>query len=116
MKLIQPVLAKITNPVLKNQDINSANSGTYVNSIIQAFVTLLVIVGVIYFVINFILSGFHMISSQGDPKKFEEAQKSLMYSILGITLVFIVFAIIKLIGFVFGIAGLENLTITWPTI
>lgn len=116
MKLIQPVLAKITNPVLKNQNITSANSGTYVNSIVQAFVTLLVIVGVIYFVINFILAGFHMISSQGDPKKFEEAQKSLIYSILGITLVFIVFAILKVIGHVFGITGLDELTITWPTI
>ena len=116
MKLIQPALAQITNPVLKNQNITSATSGSYVNGIIQTFVTLLIIVGVIYFIINFVLAGFHMISSQGDPKKFEEAQKSLIYSILGITLVFIVFAILKVIGHVFGVTGLENLNITWPTI
>lgn len=115
MKLIKPVLAKITNTVLDNQDITS-NPNSYVNGIIQTFVTLLIIVGVLYFVINFILAGYHMISSQGDPKKFEEAQKSLIYALLGIVLIFAVFAIIKLIGFIFGITGLENLTITWPSL
>lgn len=115
MKLINPVLAQITNPVLKNQDVTS-NSGSYVNGIIQTFISLLIIIGVLYFVINFVLAGFHMISSQGDPKKFEEAQKSLIYSLLGITLVFIIFAILKVIGHVFGISGLDNLMITWPSL
>ena len=115
MKLIKPVLAKITNPVIKNQDI-AADPGLYVNGIIQTFVTLLIIVGVLYFVINFILAGYHMISSQGDPKKFEEAQKSLIYSLLGIIIIFAVFALVKLIGYIFGITGLENLTITWPSL
>jgi len=115
MKLIKPVLAKIKNPLIE-KEIDTANSGSYVNGIIQTFVTLLIIVGVLYFVINFILAGYHMISSQGDPKKFEEAQKSLIYALLGIVLIFAVFAIIKLIGFIFGITGLENLTITWPTL
>jgi hypothetical protein len=115
MKFIKPVLAQITNPVLKNQNVTS-NSSSYVNGIIQTFISLLIIIGVLYFVINFILSGFHMISSQGDPKKFEEAQKSLIYSLLGITLVFIIFAILKVIGHVFGITGLDNLMITWPSL
>jgi len=115
MTLTKPIIAKINNPLLKNQNI-AANSGSYVNSVIQTFVSLLIIVGVIYFVINFILAGYHMISSQGDPKKFEEAQKSLTYSILGIALIFIVFAIIKLIGYIFGIEGLDGLTITWPSL
>jgi len=115
MKLIKPILAQITNPVLKDK-VDAANSGSYINGIIQTFVTLLIIIGVLYFVINFILAGYHMISSQGDPKKFEEAQKSLIYAILGIVIIFAVFAIIKLIGFIFGITGLENLTITWPSL
>ena len=115
MNLIKPVFAAINNPVLKNQTI-ATNPDTYVNSVIQVFVTLLIIVGVLYFVINFIMAGFHMISSQGDPKKFEEAQKSLIYSLLGITIVFIIFAILKLIGHIFGITGLDTLTITWPSL
>ena len=113
MKLIKPVLAQITNPVLTT---NNLAPSTYVNNVIQTFIALLIIVGVLYFVINFLLAAFHMISSQGDPKKFEEAQKSVMYSILGITLLLIVFAILKIVGHVFGIAGLEDLIITWPSI
>lgn len=115
MNLIKPVFAAINNPVLKNQAIES-NPSSYVNSIIQVFITLLIIVGVLYFVINFIMAGFHMISSQGDVKKYEEAQKSLIYSLLGLALIFIVFAVIKLIGTVFGITGLEGLTISWPSL
>jgi len=115
MNLIKPVSAAINNPVLKNKNIES-NPSSYVNSIIQVFITLLIIVGILYFVINFILAGFHMISSQGDPKKFEEAQKSLIYSLLGLTLIFIIFAILKLIGSVFGITGLETLKIAWPSL
>jgi len=115
MNLIKPVFAEITNPILTNQGITS-NPNSYVDSVIQTFITLLIIVGVLYFVINFILAGFHMISSQGDPKKFEEAQKSLIYSILGITLVFIIFAILKLIGHIFGITGLDILNISWPSL
>lgn len=116
MTLIKPVLAVITNPVLKNQNITSATSGSYVNSIIQTFISLLIIVGIIYFVIHFISAAYHMISSQGDPKKFEEAQKSLTYSLLGLVLIFIVFAVLKVIGSIFGLTGLENLTITWPSL
>jgi len=116
MKLIKPILAQITNPVLKDQTI-ADDPNSYVNGIVQTFITLLIIVGVLYFVINFILAGYHMISSQGDPKKFEEAQKSLTYSLLGIALIFIVFAIIKLIGYIFGInGGPDGLTITWPSL
>lgn len=115
MNLIKPVFAAIENPVLKTK-VTQATSTSYVNSVIQTFITLLIIVGVLYFVINFILAAFHMISAQGDPKKFEEAQKSIIYSLLGITLVFIIFAILKLIGHVFGISGLESLQLTWPSL
>lgn len=116
MELIKPAFAAITNPVLKNQNITSSNSGSYVNSVIQTFISLLIIIGIIYFVIHFILSAYHMLSSQGDPKKFEEAQKGLTYSLLGITLVFITFAVLKVVGYVFGVTGLESLTITWPSL
>ncbi len=113
MNLNKPILAQITNPVLKE---NPTNPDTYVNGIIQTIITLLIMVGILFFLINFILSAYHMMSSKGDPKKFEEAQKSLTYSLLGIVLIFIVFAILKIVGAVFGVAGLENLSISWPSL
>jgi hypothetical protein len=115
MFLIKPIHAAITNPVLINQDINK-NPKTYINSTLQAIISILFIFGLIYFVYHFILGGYKMISSQGDPKKYEEAQHALLYSLVGIIIIFSVFALLKVVGTIFGITGLDNLTITWPSL
>lgn len=115
MFLIKPIHAAITNPVLINQKINE-NPKTYINSAIQAIFSIFFIFGLIYFVYHFILGGYKMISSQGDPKKYEEAQHALIYSLIGIIIIFSVFALLKVVGTIFGITGLDNLTITWPSL
>ena len=120
MNLIKPIYAQITNPVLgedANTTINSVGGGeTYVNNTIQAIISIFLIVAVIYFVWHFVMSAYHMISSNGDPKKFEEAQKSILYSLVGVILAFSVFGILKFAGALFGITTLETLTLTWPTL
>jgi hypothetical protein len=120
MKLIKPIQAAIKNPLLgdtANDTINSEGGGeTYVNNTIQAIITIFLVVAVIYFVWHFVMSAYHMISSNGDPKKYEEAQKSILYSLVGIILVFSVFGILKFAGILFGITSLADLSITWPTL
>ncbi|MDD2483327.1 MAG: hypothetical protein PHE32_00625 [Candidatus Shapirobacteria bacterium] len=118
MTLIQPIYAQIINPVLTNKDnINvSENPTGYINSAIQTIISVLFVFGVIYFVYHFILAGYHMISSMGDPKKYEEAQHALLYSLVGIVIIFSVLALLKLVGYIFGIDGLGTLEIKWPTI
>lgn len=116
MNLIKPVYAIIENPLLDNsQDIN-ANPQTYINSAIQTIITIFFIFGLIYFVYHFILAGYKMISSQGDPKKYEEAQHALLYSIIGIIIIFSVFALLKVVGYIFGIDGLGTLQVSWPSL
>jgi hypothetical protein len=115
MKLIKSVHAIVTNPVLNNQKINDNPQG-YFNSAIQSVISVFFIFGLVYFIYHLVLSGYHMISSQGDPKKFEEAQKSLLYAFLGIIIIFSIFAIVKLVGTIFGIEGLGQLKISWPTL
>lgn len=106
----------IINPILENSEDIASNPTGYTNSAIQTVISLLLIFGVIYFIFHFVLAGYHMISSQGDPKKYEEAWHGFLYSLIGIAVIFSVFLIIKLIGAMFGITGLENLTIAWPSI
>lgn len=106
----------IINPVLKNSESISSNPTGYTNSAIQTVISLLFIFGVIYFVFHFVLAGYHMISSQGDPKKYEEAWHGFLYSLIGIAVIFSVFVILKLVGTIFGITGLESLTISWPSL
>ncbi|MDD4026808.1 MAG: hypothetical protein PHO75_01300 [Candidatus Shapirobacteria bacterium] len=115
MKLIKPVQAIVNNPVLKNQNISNNSTG-YMNSVIQSLISVLFIFGLIYFVYHFILAGYKMISSQGDPKKYEEAQHALLYSLIGIAIIFSVFALLRLIGNLFGIDGLGKLEINWPSL
>jgi len=108
MSLIKPVQAVINNPVLNNQGISNDSTG-YMNSVIQSLISVLFIFGLIYFVYHFILAGYKMISSQGDPKKYEEAQHALLYSLVGVVIIFSVFALLRLLGNLFGITGLGTL-------
>ena len=121
MNLIKQVYAIVCNPLL--EDCTKVGSGgiggepqTYVNSALQTIISIFFIFGLIYFIYHFILAGYHMISSQGDPKKYEEAQHALLYSLIGVAIIFSIFAILKVIGTIFGIEGLDTLEIKWPTI
>ena len=49
-----------------------------------------------------IFAGFKFLTSGGDPKQVDGARKTLTYAIAGLIIVFISFAIIKLIGTVTG--------------
>jgi hypothetical protein len=111
--------ATIKNPLLPNSgDITASPEGAenYVNNAIQAIITIFLVVAVIYFIWHFVMSAYHMMSSNGDPKKFEEAQHSILHSLVGIILAFSVFGLLRFAGILFGIDALQNLSITWPTL
>lgn len=116
IKLIKPVLAQITNPVLENSKNISTDPENYVNTVIQAIINIFLIVGVVYFVWHLVMSAYRVIASNGDPKKYEEAQKGIINSFVGIFICFSIFGILKFVGTVFGITGLEDLTLTWPSL
>jgi magnesium-transporting ATPase (P-type) len=116
MNFIKPVYADILNPVLKNSEEIASNSSGYVNDVIQSIISIFLIVAVVYFIWHFVMAAYHMISSNGDPKKWEEAQKAVLYSLVGLVLVFSIFAILKFVGTVTGVQGLQNLKLTWPSL
>lgn len=49
-----------------------------------------------------VLSGIKFLTSGGDPKQVEGARKTLTYTIIGLLIVFLSFAIIKLVGTITG--------------
>ena len=112
-----PVQAIITNPVLNNPETPSRNPTVYFNNVLGAVFTIFFIVGVIYFIWHIVFAGYHLISSEGDPKRWESSKYEIAYAAVGLFTVFSIFAILKLVGTVFGITGLESLTaIPWPSI
>lgn len=106
----------ITNPLINNSELQASDPTTYTNNVIQAVFSVFMLVAVIYFIWNVVMAGYHLISTEGDPKKLETAKNQLTYAILGIAVVFMVFALLKFIGVVTGVTGLENLQIAWPTL
>ena len=106
----------ITNPLVNNGLLQAEDPTTYTNNVIQAVFSIFILVGAIYFVWHFIMAGYHLISTEGDPKKFTTAKDQITYAILGLIVIFSVFAILKFVGTILGITGLENLQITWPSL
>ena len=116
MNLIKPVYAAITNPLLKNSGNIISNPQGYINQVIQTVFSIFFIVAVIYFIWHIVMAAYHMISSQGEPDKWKESQKAIIYSCVGLILVFSIFAILKFVGTVFGIDGLKTLQLLWPSL
>lgn len=112
--LVKPIYAAITNPALT--DPSSPSSPDYVNHVLQNVFSIFMIVGVIYFLWHFVFAGYHWISSNGEAKKIEDSRNEVIYAATGLAVVFVVFAVLKFIGVILGIRGLDNLQFTLPSL
>lgn len=71
---------------------------------------LMIVVSLVFFFI-LILGGFKWVTSGGDEKKVGAARSEITNALIGLSIVFAAWAIMKLIGIVFGIGILDDLTI-----
>jgi hypothetical protein len=108
-------MAIVTNPVLGSQ-LSSTNPKAYFNSVLSVVISIFFLVGIVYYVWHVVFAGYHLIASEGDPKRWETAKNEIIYATIGLFSVFAIFAILKFVGTVLGISGLNSLTITWPTL
>lgn len=104
---------KINNPIL-DKTIKGLSGPGYFNRALPFIIRVLLLVGFLIFLIYFILGSFNWITSQGDKNKLEKAKSQLTNGLIGLLLMFSVFAVIRLIGYAFGLSLLENLQITLP--
>jgi len=116
MKLIKPVLAEVNNPIFKNSTKYTKDPTNFINNLIQGFISLSLIIGVIYFIAHFIMATYRYMNTEGDKNKLETAKQELTHAFIGIFILFSMFAFLKLIGFIFGINGLDKLQLTWPSL
>lgn len=66
--------------------------------------------GVVLFIM-FIIGGYNLLLSGGDPKKLEQGRNTLMYAILGLVLIVVAYLIIQLISVITGVPNLNQFTI-----
>lgn len=115
MKLTKPVFAQITNPVMENSS-GITDPVSFFNKFIQGLFSIFMLIGFLYFAWYFILGAYHLISTEGDKNKFQIAKDQFVHAFMGLIVLFSVFTILKLIGVIFGIDGLDQLQIKWPSL
>ncbi len=104
---------RINNPIFNlSSDTNGVN---FFSDTVSTLITLFFIGGVIVFVIMLILSAIQWITSGGDKAKATAARERMMNAIIGIIILFSVYAIIQVIGIVFDVdllmINVDNLNI-----
>lgn len=117
MHLLPQKAFAITNKFIpQNSSYNYSDPVGTIGNIIKTAVSLFITVAVIYFLIYFLLAGINFITSEGEKATLETAKKQASYAVIGLSVVFFTYVVLKLIGIVFGLDDLKNFIITVPTI
>ena len=93
----------ITNPALK-ESIREQEGITFFQKFLPNLLTLGLIIGAVFFFFILIVGAIQWISSGGDKNALEEAKHKITNAIVGMIILFSVFAILKLIENFFGIS------------
>jgi len=115
MKILQlfnppDTYAQIKNPALGN-DLQKLNGVSFFDRLIPSLISIGFIVGIIVFVYIFISGAISWMTSGGDKGQTETARNKLMQALVGIVILFSLFAIIKLIETFFDL-DLMSINIT----
>lgn len=111
----------ICNPII-DPNCNSAsgykadivtNSVTRGSKFLSGTITALLAVGVLYFIYTFIMAGISFISSNGDEKQLTAAKGKIMGALIGLVVMFAVFAILAFFG---NILGIDLIKLNLPTL
>lgn len=93
----------ITNPLLKDT-LQTKTGVEFFQSFVPNLITLGLIIGAVFFLFILIIGAIQWISSGGDKNALEEAKHKITNAIVGIIILFSVFAVLKLIENFFGIS------------
>lgn len=91
----------IINPLVNVS--SGSDSTTFFPELITNVITLLLIGGVLIFFFYFIFGAIKWISSGGDKGKVESARGTIAQALIGLVILFSTFAIVELIGNIFGV-------------
>lgn len=110
MKISAVGTPPITNPALGtelNNRLINGGGGAYFSSLLSSLVILFLILGIILAFFYMIFGGINYILSGGDKTKAENARHQLTYAIIGLVILFSVFAIVGLIETIFDVSILQ---------
>lgn len=99
---------RITNPLAPNLSpiTSSAGVGQF-QSIISTVISLFFIIGILLFFAYFLIGAIKWITSGGDKQAVEGARGTIAHAIIGLVILFTLFAAVKIIEAVFGVCILS---------
>jgi hypothetical protein len=109
--LVAPVLAADTLKITTDNGSFKNLENLTASGIISGAISLVLIVVALVFFFILVMGGLRWVTSGGDEKKVGEARAQITNALIGLAIVFAAWAIMKLIGTVFGIDILGNLAI-----
>jgi len=92
----------IVNPTLG--DLGKETGVSFFQKLIPALVNILLIGGALVFFFVLVTGAIQWISSGGDKQAIENARSKITNALIGIVILFTVFAIVRLIEYFFGIS------------
>jgi len=95
-------IAQITNPAL-GQQLNNNSGISFFQELIPSLVSLAFIAGAILFFFMLIVGAIQWITSGGDKAAIEGAKSKLTQALIGVIILFSVYAIIHVIENLFGV-------------
>lgn len=102
------LLADVTNPIAPKLSPSSGAQGvSQFSDVLRAIIGVLFMVGIVIFVIYFLVAGIQWITSSGDAKGVEKARNNLIHALIGLVVLLSLYAILKLVETVFGINILQ---------
>jgi len=100
----------ITNPLLPN--FSGWSGENFFAKLIPSFLGLAFVVGIIIFVFIMIIGAVQWIISGGDKAAIQAAQGKITNAVIGVVILLSSYAILKLVGDFFGVAALQNFSIS----
>lgn len=76
---------------------------TYTNRTISFVITLMTVLGGLFFLYQCLMGGFSWLNAAGDQKKVQEARDRITQGVIGLLLIVGSYAIVGLIGTIFGL-------------
>ena len=102
------LLAQITNPAL-DPLIGTGEGVNIINLFLGNIIAVLLIIGVIVAFIFIIIGAIQWMTAGNDKTQMESARGKVVSAVIGLVILFAVFAIMKIIGAFFGIEELKKL-------
>lgn len=90
-----------------------ANSVSRGEKFIGGAITVLFAIGAIYFIFTLIMAGFSFISSNGDEKQLNAAKGKIMGALMGLLVIFSIYAILTFFG---NFLGINLIKLNLPTL